>query len=219
MKRIFTLAVAALVFASSAIAQDRKPAKDKGAKEFKGKGDKHGRHGQDRGKFAKELNLTDAQKQQLKTLNEEYRAKFQALKAVDSKKETREKAKALKQEQQTKRQNILTAEQKAKMAELKEKRKTEAKEKGKERGEKMKKELGLTEAQGQKIKAINEDFHAKAKAIKDNQSLAQDQKKEQFKALNEQRRESMKAVLTAEQIQKMEAKKKEGKGRKERKDK
>jgi Spy/CpxP family protein refolding chaperone len=219
MKRIFTLAVAALVFASSAIAQDQKPAKDKAAKEFKAKGDKHGRRGQDRAKLAKELNLTDAQKQQVKALNEEYRAKFQALKAVDSKKETKEKAKALKQEQQTKMQNILTAEQKAKMAELKEKRKSEAKEKGKERGEKMKKELGLTDAQGQKIKSINEDFHAKAKAIKENQSLTQEQKKEQFKALNEQRKESMKAVLTAEQIQKMEAKKKEGKGRKERKEK
>jgi Spy/CpxP family protein refolding chaperone len=218
MKRIFTLSVAALLFAGSAIAQAQKPAKEKARKEFKKDG-KQGKHGQDRGQFAKDLNLTDAQKEQVKALNEEYRAKFKALKDVDSKSATREKAKALKEEQHAKMQNILTAEQKAKKAELKEKRKAEAKEKGKERGEKMKQELGLTDAQGQKIKSINEDFHAKAKAIKDNQSLSQEQKKEQFKVLNEQRKESMKSVLTAEQIQKMEAKKKEGKGRKERKDK
>ena len=218
MKRIFTLAVAALVFASSAIAQEQKSSNDKAKKEFRKEG-KRGMHGKDRGQFAKELNLTDAQKQQFKSLNEEYRTKFKALKDVDSKSETKTKAKALREEQHAKMQNILTAEQKTKLAQLQEKRKAEAKERGKERGDKMKQELGLTEAQGQKIKTINEDFHAKAKAIKENKNLTDEQRKEQIKALNEQRKESMKSVLSAEQIQKMEAKKKEmkGKGRKAKK--
>jgi Spy/CpxP family protein refolding chaperone len=187
MKRIFTLSVAAILFAGSAFAQDvkKEAKKDKAAKEFKKQG-RHGKH--DKGRLAKELNLTEAQKQQMKAIREEQKAKMQ---------------------------NVLTAEQKAKRAELKEKRKNEFKNKernneARDRMEGMKKELGLSEAQGQKIKALNEEFKAKAQAIKNNASLTDQQRKEQFNSLNEERKTRMKAILTAEQLQKLESRK--GKG-------
>jgi Spy/CpxP family protein refolding chaperone len=187
MKRIFTLSVAALLFAGSAIAQDvKKDAKQaKAGKEAKKEG-RHGKH--DKGRVAKELNLTEDQKQQMKAIREEQKAKMQ---------------------------NVLTADQKAKMTELKEKRKAEFKNRegnrdGRERMEGMKKELALSEAQGQKIKALNEEFKTKAQAIKNNASLTDQQRKEQFNSLNEERKTRMKAILTAEQLQKLESRK--GKG-------
>lgn len=183
MKRIFTLSIAALLFAGTAIAQNTKTSKDKAGKEWK-KDSKKGKHGKHKGTgFAKDLNLTDAQKEQMK---------------------------AVRQEQRTKMQNILTAEQKAKIAERKEKRQAEAKTRGANRFAETQKELGITNEQAAKLKAQNEAFRNKAKAIRENESLTKEQKKEQTKALHAERKESMKAILTAEQIQKMEAKRKDG---------
>jgi Spy/CpxP family protein refolding chaperone len=196
MKRIFTLAVAALLFAGSAMAQDtkketRQNRQDKEARTHQ-KHERHGKH--DGAGIAKELNLSDSQKDQVKSLNKEYK----------------QKAEALRQERKTRTEAILTAEQKAKLGELKEKRKNEFKNKRAGKMEGMKKELGISEAQGQKIKALNEEFRTKAEAIKNNSSLTQEQKKEQFKALNDERKAKMKNILTAEQLQKMESRREKG---------
>ena len=66
-----------------------------------------------------------------------------------------------------------------------------------------KEKLNLTEDQQEKMKALHQSFSTQVKAIKDNQSLSEDQKKEQMKALSVKRREEMKAILTPEQQQKM----------------
>jgi Spy/CpxP family protein refolding chaperone len=218
MKRIFTLSVAALLFAGSAMAQDvqKEAKKDKAGKEW----NKEGRHGKHKsGAFGKELNLTDAQKQQVKALNEEYKGKMKALRSNDDAKlgDVKKQSRALREEQRAKMQNILTAEQKAKMAELKEKRKSAEKAKGAKRFEQMQKDLSLTADQSAKLKAQNEQFRTQAEAIKNNSSLSREQKKEQFKALSEQRKESMKSILTAEQLQKMKAKRNEFKGKRDKK--
>jgi Spy/CpxP family protein refolding chaperone len=205
MKRIFTLSIAALLFAGSAIAQDTKTSKDKAGKEWKkdGQKSKPSKHGKHKGaEFAKALNLTDAQKEQFKALKTEYKGKNRELKA----------------EQKSKAEAILTTEQKAKLAQLKEKRKKEAKNRGANRFADMQKELGITKDQAAQLKAQNESFRNKAKAIRENESLSKEQKKEQTKALLAERKESMKGILTAEQIQKMEAKRKDGKGKRDKKD-
>jgi Spy/CpxP family protein refolding chaperone len=203
MKRIFTLAFAALLLAGSVMAQDnskKENKKDKAGKEWKA-GDKKGKHGKHKGAFAKELNLTDAQKEQIKAINQEYKGK----------------EKASREERKAKFESVLTAEQKAKLEQMKQQRKAEGKERGEKRFESMKKDLNLSDVQGQQIKTLNEDFRNKAKAIKDNTSLTQEQKKEQLKALHEQRQAQMKSILTAEQQQKIEAKKKEFKNKKNKK--
>jgi Spy/CpxP family protein refolding chaperone len=213
MKRIFTLSVAALLFAGTAMAQNvnKQAKKEKATKEWK-QGGKHGKHGAGSGK---ELNLTDAQKQQIKALNEEYKAKIKALKNDDNAKvgDVKKQAQALREEQRIKMQNILTAEQKAKLADLKEKRKAEGKQKGEKRFQQMQKDLNLSADQSAKLKAQNEQFKTQAEAIKNNSSLTQDQKKEQFKTLMEQRKTAMKSILTAEQLEKMKAERKEHKGK------
>ncbi len=192
MKKIFTLAFAALLLAGSSMAQET--AKKGGKKDKAGKGEMHSKHGKHHGaEFAKELNLTDAQKEQIKAINKEYKGKEESAR----------------EEKKAKMEAVLTAEQKAKLAEIKEEKKSEAKDKGEKRYEEMKKDLNLTDAQGQQLKALNEDFRNKAKAIKENTSLTKEQKKEQLKALNEQRLAKMKTILTAEQIKKIQAKKKE----------
>jgi len=203
MKRIFTLSFAALLLAGTAFAQNTKTPKDKAGKEWKKDGQKN-KHDKHKGAaLAKELELTDAQKEQFKTL----------------KKESKEKEKALKAERKEKAQAILTADQQSKLAELKEKRKAEAKTKRANRYAAIQKESGITNDQAAQLKAQNEAFRNKAKAIRDNESLTKEQKKVQIKALHTERKESLRTILTAEQIQKMEAKRKDMKRNRDKREK
>src|SRR2546427_9333459 len=93
------LAVAAITVAVNA--QDTKAPHPQG-------GLRHGRHMH--GAIMKNLNLTDAQKQQLKTNNEEFRNKMKALKSNDNMtmKDFKAQREALMQERKTKFQSLLT---------------------------------------------------------------------------------------------------------------
>ena len=55
------------------------------------------------------------------------------------------------------------------------------------------------------MKAQKELYESGAEAIRNNKSLSDEQKKEQLKALKEQRKNSFKSFLTPEQLQKLEA--------------
>ena len=124
MKKLIALSFAACVFSFAASAQtDRTQAKTER------QGDRRGKHG--KGEMMKDLNLTDAQKAQLKTQHQEMKAKRQALKAQDNitVKEMREKQAALKAEQKSRFEAILTAEQRAKFAEKKAKMDSRMKDK------------------------------------------------------------------------------------------
>ena len=120
-----------------------KPGVNKEAKCHKGKG----HHGEHREKFMKELNLTDAQRQQMKAANEKFRkenaaaienlkSKHQQLKALGDDAANASKKQALraelKQERQTlmakhkaAMQGILTPEQTSKMEAMKQQRKAQ----------------------------------------------------------------------------------------------
>lgn len=87
-----------------------------------------------------------------------------------------------------------------------------------ERQEKMlenyKKNLNLTDAQGQQLQAINQKMVTDMQAIRNDQNLTRDQKQEKMKALHATRQQQITAILNAEQKQKfaaMEAKKAERK--------
>jgi hypothetical protein len=75
---------------------------------------------------------------------------------------------------------------------------------GRNRGERMKTELGLTEEQAAKMKANREAMGDKFKAIRENKSLSEEQKKEQIKELMKAQKENMKSILTEEQMKKLE---------------
>jgi periplasmic protein CpxP/Spy len=88
------------------------------------KGERHARmeeHHKERMEFlAKELSLTQDQQSQIMAFHDEQKAKMQAIRANDqlSREEKKAQMKALKQERKAKMDSILTADQKAKMKEL-----------------------------------------------------------------------------------------------------
>lgn len=122
------VAIAALTAGSlAAFAQDSATTPAPNAGQTAGKGDRGERREEMRARhmqrMAQELNLTEAQKTQLKSLHEQQRAQMEALKnealTVDQR---RAKMKELHTSFKTQTQAILTPEQQAKMQELKQKR-------------------------------------------------------------------------------------------------
>jgi Spy/CpxP family protein refolding chaperone len=78
-----------------------------------------------------------------------------------------------------------------------------------ERGEhghgRLMKELGLTKDQLTQIKTIRSTFRTQAQAIKDDASLNPADKKTKLKALRQQMKSQVDAILTPEQRQKLDA--------------
>ena len=202
MKKILTSVLALMLVAGAVQAQDKQEG-----------GKRHHRGGREM--VAKQLNLTEDQKTKFKSINEAERKEMQAIKSTGSLTQDQAKAqrKQLHEKYKAQRESILTADQKAKLATLKK----EGKQKGmgdrKMKMEKLGKELNITEAQKSKLTAIQSDFKTKREAIKNNNSLTQEQKKEQFKSLAKEHKEQAKAVLTQEQIQKMQELRKDHKRR------
>jgi Spy/CpxP family protein refolding chaperone len=109
-------------------------------------------------------------------------------------------------------QNVLTSEQKAQIEKIKQERKTKRQEGSKARLEKMKTELSLTDAQVSQIETNRSASMEKMKAIRENKSLSDDQKKTKVMELRKQQKEQMKSILTEEQLKKLkEGKHKHGK--------
>lgn len=211
------IAVSAIAFSASA--QEQRDTQ--GKKDFDRGGHQKG--------MMKDLNLTDAQKEQMKASRTEMKAKMEALKANTSltDEQRKQQREALMQEQKAKMENILTAEQKAKMATSALGHAGHGKKDGKmnaeghaARAEKMKAELGLSNDQAAKLKSLNEQTHSQMKAIHENTSLTDAAKKEQMKALKQSTKTQRQSILTAEQNKKMAEMKKnhmKGQGKRDRK--
>ncbi|RYY67343.1 MAG: hypothetical protein EOO13_14665 [Chitinophagaceae bacterium] len=207
---VFTLVLASVGFSASA--QERREVK---TPRTEGKMKMHDK------KSMQELNLTEAQKTQLKAQREAAKAQLDAIKndASLSEQQKAEKAKAIHQDQKNKMQALLTPEQKAKMEEGRK----AAQARGKEMGQKRKdayKDLNLTSDQSAKLKAQREASKTKVESIKANSSLTEEQKKAQIKEVMKASKADMKNILTADQMKKMQEMKKDrhgGKGMKGRK--
>ena len=215
MKKILALSFAVAILGFSVSAQQTREMKS----HRKGGSMQHGQK-----EMYKDLNLSEAQKAQLKTNREANKAKMEALDKQDNLtvKEMRARKTALMQEQKAQMESILTAEQKSKIAADRSAMAGKRKNMDGQRGEAMKEKLGLSNDQAAKLKAQNEATREKVKSIQANQSLSADQKKEQMKAVKDAANAERKNILTAEQIKKMEEMKKEGrkdkmKGRKDKK--
>lgn len=84
----------------------------------------------------------------------------------------------------------------------------------KEAKKKLKHELNLTREQAKELKGANQDFKDKAHAIKDDDNLTKEQKREKMQSLQKEKNDKFKTILTPEQQQKMSQMKKEGHKRK-----
>jgi len=211
MKKILalTLAFSAIVF--SADAQHQRT-----IKKDKNKMERHEGHMGERKDMMQDLNLSDAQKNQLRASREEYKIKMEQLKAQGlTGTEFAERRKALAQEQKAKMQAILTAEQRAKIATQKNEIHHKGKHDGKhaEKGKMIKEKLSLSDDQAAKLKAQHSNLKSQKAAIKNDNTLSAEAKKEKMKALKGEAKSYTNNILTPEQIKKMETLKKEHKNK------
>lgn len=160
-----------------------------------------------KGGFAKNLDLTDQQKADAKKINDEYNAKVKALKSNDklTMGEYNKQMADLQKERKAKLEALLTPEQKAKAAEMKGNAQDKADKRQDKMIEKMKTNLDLSDDQVAKIKTIHQNFATKAKAIREDNNLSAEQKKEQLATLAKERKEAVNNVLTPEQKEKQKS--------------
>ena len=73
-----------------------------------------------------------------------------------------------------------------------------------QQNEQMLKDLNLTDAQKEQFKKNNEEMRPKMEALRGNTTLSQDEKRTQMKALREEQKAKMDALLTPDQKVKFE---------------
>ena len=160
----------------------------------------------------KNLNLTDAQKEEFKKERESFQKQMEELKKNDNitVKEWRSKMENLRNEHKSKIEGLLTPDQKAQIEKNKEQDKVKREEYGKKRAEMMKTRLGLTDDQSAKMEKNHKDLMEKMKALREDKSLSEEKKREQMRELLKSQRESLKSILTEEQLNKMKEERKDG---------
>ena len=167
------------------------------------------------GKMSEKLNLSQQQKDQMKSINDEFRNQMQDLKKNENitVKEQKNRREDLVKNHNQRIQSILTAEQNAEFEKMKkEHHHGEKGEMGRNKGkkygegnmEKLSEHLNLSNDQSEKLKTIHSGMSEKIKTIKSNESLTQDQKKEQVKEVMKQQKEELKSILSEEQLKKMD---------------
>ncbi|MBO9617919.1 MAG: hypothetical protein J7539_02695 [Niabella sp.] len=86
---------------------------------------------------------------------------------------------------------------------------TKAKKGMENRREAMYSDLNLTQDQKDKLKTLDEDGFKQMKALRDDQSLSDDQKKSKMMEMRKTQKEARDKILTKEQSEKLDAKMKE----------
>lgn len=160
---------------------------------------------------AKELNLTEDQQQKMKSINEDFKSKIDALKADQSlsKEAKQDKMKELFGTKRTEMQALLTPEQQTKMKEMREKRKNMPRrghQKFSQRSERPKRMgecLNLSEEQKIKMRSLNESFKKQMQDLRADNSLDKDARNAKRKELATAHKEELNSILTPEQQAKM----------------
>jgi len=202
MKRIFAAALTLFV-AFALQAQEIPERKQDGFKPHGGPGKmQHHRPG---GMEFRQLNLTDAQKEQMKAQREGFRKQMEELKKNDNitVKEWKSRMENLRKDQRSKMENILTNEQKSQLDKMKTERRALNEVDAKARMEKMKIHLGLTQDQSAKMEKYRKETGDKMKALRENKSMSIEKKREEMKELMKRQKENMHSILTEDQLKKM----------------
>jgi Spy/CpxP family protein refolding chaperone len=80
--------------------------------------------------------------------------------------------------------------------------------------DRMQKELSLTDEQNAKLKAINQEFEQKFRALRNDSTTSKEGNKTKMKQLRDEYQKKMKSVLTEEQFEKWETLKSDHRRRK-----
>jgi Spy/CpxP family protein refolding chaperone len=203
MNKLIVAALAFLLFTTAASAQERQPKTNHN-------------HGQKKEAIAKKLNMTEAQKTQLKTYKQEYKAKLAVLDKNDQMMmgEYKKQKIQLQADRKAKIATVLTAEQKNQLAQIKAEKKAHHKAQHEKKMKALQTKLNLTEGQVKDMAVRKEQAKKEIATIKANQSLTKENKKTQIKALKTKQKESFVSSLTAEQKQQLEQLKQQKQARK-----
>lgn len=157
------------------------------------------------------LNLNASQKEQVQAINEEFREKMQAIIRNEalSAEQRRTQRETLTEEKNKKILNILTpAQQKIFLDDERNSSRNGGWDRSggdNQRLEELKVSLELTDEQVQKIKASNQGYQQKQRAIYDNTALSADDKEKQLEALRNERNLAIKTHLNPSQATKFDA--------------
>jgi Spy/CpxP family protein refolding chaperone len=161
-----------------------------------------------------QLNLTDEQKTELKSIDENFKQQMTDLKKSEDKitvTEWKSKMATIRKDRHEKVEKVLTDEQKASLKNMKREHGRHMRQDKHNRIEKMKKELNLTDDQVNSLKKNHEAMEQKIKAVREDKNLTEDQKKAEVKKFKKEQHESLKSILTEEQLKKFEEQKKQHK--------
>ncbi|OQP61027.1 hypothetical protein A3860_04725 [Niastella vici] len=167
-----------------------------------------------RGDVMQQLNLTDEQKTEMKTINDDFKQQMTDLKKSEDKitvTEWKSKMATIRKDHHEKVDKVLTDDQKASLKKMMREHRGEMRHQGRHRMEQMKKDLNLTDDQVNALKKNHEAMEQKFKAIRDDKSLTEDQKKAEVKKFKQEQHDNLKSILTPEQLQKLEQQKQQHK--------
>jgi Spy/CpxP family protein refolding chaperone len=199
MKKVFIgMALAAFV-ATTACAQDQSLSTDRAPM--------HRHHGD----ALAQLNLTDDQKNEMKVINDDFKQQMTDLKKSEDKitvTEWKSKMATIRKDHHEKVEKVLTDEQKASLKKMHKEHGNRFRQDKQNRIERMKKELNLTDDQTAAVEKNLSESLKKMRAVHDDKSLTDDQKKAQYKTLQDQQQEGLKSILTPDQWNKYQEQKK-----------
>ena len=154
------------------------------------------------------LNLSEEQKAKFKSLNEDFRTQMEELKKKDdiTVKEWRNRMENLRKDHRDKISALLTDDQKNQLKKSREARQLRQTDRRKEGFDRMRTRLNLTDDQAAKLKQSHSDMAEKIQSIRENQSLTDDQKKEQVKELKKKNQENLKTILSEDQLKRLHEK-------------
>ena len=154
------------------------------------------------------LNLSEEQKAKFKSLNEDFRTQMEELKKKDdiTVKEWRSRMENLRKDHRDKISALLTDDQKNQLKKSREARQLRQSDRRKEGFDRMRTRLNLTDDQAAKLKQSHSDMAEKIQSIRENQSLTDDQKKEQVKELRKKNQENLKTILSEDQLKRLHEK-------------
>ncbi|MBI4479848.1 MAG: Spy/CpxP family protein refolding chaperone [Acidobacteria bacterium] len=155
--------------------------------------------------LAKQLDLTDAQKTQIKSILDNARTQLQALRSNMNitKQQELDQRRQIEEQTQNSIRAVLTPEQQAKADQLRQ----QAQDRMAAQQEKMQqqmltrltKQLNLSSAQQSLIQSYLNDQKSQLQTLKNNTSLTPAQKLEQMRTIRQQTQEKIKSALTADQ--------------------